>query len=92
MIVRRIAIVVLERAAIRQTQLAQQTRFDEQPQRAIDRGPAHGVAGIVQVAEKLVGVKMLVSIEDMTNKNPPRLGELLATDLQEFAEFLHRRI
>ena len=47
---------------------------------------------VVEVTKQLVGIKVLVRVEDMTDKNPPRLGQLLTTDLEKFAKFLHRRI
>jgi hypothetical protein len=92
MIMGRIAIVVLECAAIRQPQLAQKARVNQQAQRSIDRRPADLVAGIVQITEQFVGIKVLVGIEDMANEHPTRLGQLLAADLEKFTEFLHRRI
>src|SRR4051794_4365064 len=64
-VVSRITIVVLERAAIRQSELAEQPGLDQEPQRAIDRRAADRVPGIVQVADQLVGIKVLVRIEDM---------------------------
>ena len=91
-IVGRVAVVVLERAAIGQPQLAEQPGFDQQPQRPIDRRAADLVTGVVQVANQLVGIEVLVGIEDMTDQDPPGLGQLLAADLQEFAEFLDRRL
>ena len=46
----------------------------------------------MQVAKELVGIKVLVSVEDMADKDPTRLSQLFATDLEKLAEFLHRRI
>ena len=46
----------------------------------------------MQVAKELVGVEVLVRIENVAHKNPPGLGQLLAADLEKFAEFLDRRI
>ena len=42
----------------------------------------------MQVGDQLIGVEMLVRVEDMAHENPPRLGELLAPDLEELAELL----
>ena len=50
------------------------------------------MAGVVQVADQLVSIEVLVRIEDMTHEHPPRLGELFAPDLEELAEFLDRRL
>ncbi len=73
-IVSRIAVVVLERTAIRQTQLAQQSGFDQKPQGAIHRRPAHVVTGIMQVTKEFIGIKMFVGIENMADEHAPGLG------------------
>jgi hypothetical protein len=89
-IVSRVPIVVLERTSIRQSQLAQESGFDQQAQ-----GPVHGraadlVAGIVKIAKELIGVEVLMGVENMTDKDPSGLCQLLAADLEKFAEFLDR--
>ena len=66
-IVSGITIIVLERAAIGQPKLAEQSGLDEQSQ-----GPVHGrtadrLTGIMQVADQLVGIEVLVGVEDVIN-------------------------
>ena len=60
-----VAVIVLERAAVGQPQLAEQSGLDQQPQGAINRRAADAVPGVVEVADQLVGVEVLVGIEDM---------------------------
>jgi hypothetical protein len=92
MIVGRIAVVVFERTAIGQSQLAQEAGFHQQPQCPVDGRSANLVAGIVKVAKQLVGVEMLMGVENMAYKDAAGLSQLLATDLEKFAEFLDRRV
>ncbi len=60
-----IAVIVLERAAIGQPELAEQSGLDQQPQRPVDGRTADVMTGVVQVTDQLVGVEVLVGIEDM---------------------------
>ena len=83
-----VAVVVLVGRPVGQPELAEQARLDQEPQGAVDRRPADRVPGVVQVGDQLIGVEMLVRVEDMPNKHPPGLGQLLAPDLQELAELL----
>ena len=92
MVVSGIAVIVLERAAVGQPQLAKQPGLDQQPERPVHRRPADALAGIVQVADQLVGIEVLVRIEDVLDQHPPALGQLLAPDLQELAELLDRGV
>ncbi len=48
----------------------EQSRLDQQAQGAVNGRPAHMVAGIVEVANQLVSVEVLVGVEDMTDKHP----------------------
>src|SRR5438477_13051562 len=61
-VVRRITIVVLERAAIGQPEFTQQAGLDQEPQSAIDGRAADVVAGVMEVPGLLIGRKMLVRI------------------------------
>src|SRR5262249_7443215 len=76
----------------RQSELAKQPRLDQQPQGPIDRRPADSVAGVVQVADQLVRVEVFMGIEDMSNEEASRAGQLLAPNLEEFAELLLGRL
>ena len=91
MIVRRRSVVVLERAAVGQPKLANQPGVNQQSQGSINGRPADVVPGVVQVADQLVSIKVLVRIKDMAHKHPTWLGELFAPDLEKLAEFLNRR-
>ncbi len=59
-VVGRVPVVVLEGTPVRQPKLAQQARLDQQAKCSIDRRPADLLAGVVQVADQLVGVEVLV--------------------------------
>ena len=63
MIVARRAIIVLEGTAVGQAELAQQTRLHEQAERAVYRGSAHLVAGVVQVAAGSSASKCLCEVK-----------------------------
>ena len=90
MVVRGIAVIVFVSASIRQAKLAQQARLDQQPQRPVNGGAADSLAGVVQVANQLVGVEVLVGIENMADQCTPGAGQLLAPNLEKFAKFLLR--
>ncbi len=87
-VVRGVAVVVLVDGPVGQAELAEQAGLDQEPEGPVDRRPAHPAAGGVQVGDQLVGVEMLVRVEDMADQDPPRLGQLLAPDLEELAELL----
>jgi hypothetical protein len=91
MIVGGITIVVLECAAIGQPELAEQSGLDEQSQGSVHGRATDPFTGIVQVADQLVGIEMLVGVEDVIDEDPSSFGQLLTPDLQELAEFLDRR-
>ena len=74
------------RGAVGEAKLAQQAGVDEQPERAINRGAADATSRGLEFGGELVGVEVLVRVEDMTNQHAPRLGELFAANFQEFAE------
>ncbi len=48
------------------------------------------MTGVVQIANQLVSIKVFMCIEDMPDQHAPGLGELLAADFEELAEFLDR--
>ena len=48
--------------------------------------------GVVEVPDQLVGVEVLVRVEDVLHQQAAAVGELLAADLQEFAELLDGRV
>ena len=50
------------------------------------------MTGVVEVANQLVSIEVLMGIEDVANKHPPWLGELFPSYFQELAEFLDRRL
>ena len=87
-VVGRVAEVVLVGRAIGEPKLTEQVRFDQEPEGPIDRRPADLSAGSPEVCHKLIGVEVLVRVEDVTHQDAPWLGELLAPDLEELAEFL----
>jgi hypothetical protein len=89
-IVGRVSVVVLERTSIGQSQLAQEAGLDQQAQRPVNRRATDLVAGIVKIAKQLIGVEVLVGVENMADKDPSGLCQLLAADLEKFAEFLDR--
>src|SRR5262245_28491123 len=60
MIVGGITVVMLERTAIGQAELAEQPGLDEQPERPIDGRAADLVPSVMEVADQLVGVEVLV--------------------------------
>ena len=91
-VVRGVAVIVLVDRPVRQPELAEQPRLDQQPQRPVDRRAAHPAARVMQVGDQLVGVEVLVRVEDMADEDPPRLGQLLAPDLEELAELVFRTI
>ena len=91
-VVRRVAVVVLVGGPVGQPELAEQARLDQEPKGPVDRRPADPAAGVVQVGDQLVGVEVLVRVEDVADQDPPRLGQLLAPDLEELAELLLRAL
>ena len=48
------------------------------------------MTGVVEVANKLISIEVLMGIENVANKHAPWLGELFPSYFQEFAEFLDR--
>jgi len=90
MIVSRITIVVLKRAAIGQTQLAKQPGLNQKSQGPVNRRPADVMPGVVEVSHQFIGVEVFMGIEDVTNQHPAGLGELLVPDFQKCTEFLDR--
>ncbi len=73
-VVRWVAVIMLEGASIGQAELTQQARFDEQSQGPINRGTTDLVSGIVQVPHQFIRIEVLVAIEDMANQHAPGLG------------------
>ena len=92
MIVTRITVVVLECAAIGQAQLAEQSGVNQQPQGAVNGRAAHVVPGVMQVANELVSIEVLVGIKNMADQHPPGFGQFVTSYLEELAEFLDRRV
>ena len=45
---------------------------------------------IVQITHELVGIEVLVGIENVADKHAPGLGELFPTYFEEFTELLDR--
>ncbi len=86
-----ISIVVLERTAIRQPELAEQPGLDEQSQGSVDGRAADALTGIMQVTDQFVGVEMLMRVKDVIDEDTPSFGQLVTADLQELAELLDRR-
>lgn len=87
-VVGRIAVVVLEGVAIGQAELSQETGLDKQPQRPIDGRAAHLMSRGVEVSHKLISIKVLVCIENMSNQDPPRIGQLVPANFEEFSKLL----
>ena len=92
MIVRGVAIVVLIGAAVRQAKLPKEARLDKQSKRSINRGPAHLMTGSIEIARELVGIEMLVRIEDVANHHPACLGQLVASNFEKFPKFVDRTV
>lgn len=86
MVVRRIAVVVLIRRAVGQTELTQESGLDKQPERSVDRGTADRMSRIMHVADELVGVEMLVRVKDLAHQNASGFRQLFAPDFQEFTK------
>ena len=89
-VVRRIAVIVFERGPVGEPKFAKQAGLDEEPKGSIHRGSAYASARVVKVADKFLGVEVLMRIEHVTDQEPPRLGELLAANLEKLAEFFFR--
>ena len=73
-IVRGVTVIVLERGAIRQAELAEQARLDQESQRPVDRGAADPLSGIVKFSHQLIGIEVLVGMEDVVDQNSTTLG------------------
>lgn len=86
MIVRRISIIMFICGTVGETKLAQQARVDKQSEGAINRGAADASARGLQLGDEFVGVEVFVRVKNMTNQDTPRLGQLFAANLEEFAE------
>jgi hypothetical protein len=89
-VMRRITEIVLVGGAVGQAKFAEEPGLDEESEGPIDRRPAHLATGLAEVGDQLVGVEVLVGIEDMANQDAPGFGQLLAPDLQELAELVFR--
>ncbi len=87
-VVGRIAVIVLEGAAIGQPEFSEQAGLDEKAERPIDRRTAHLMPRRVQVSRQFIRVEMLVCIEDMTYQNPPRVGQLVPPNFEKLTKFL----
>ena len=68
-IVRGVTVIVLERGAIGQAELAEQARLDQYSQCPIDRCAADPLPGIVQLADQLIGIEVLVGVEDVVDQH-----------------------
>ncbi len=88
----RVAEIVLVGGSVRQSKLAQQASFDQQPQRPVNRRAADSQSRAEKIRDQFVRIEVLVMREDVADQDPPGLCELLAPDLQELAELINRRL
>ena len=87
MIVVGVSVVVLVSSTVGEPQLAQESGLDQEAERAIDRRPADRVSRVVHVANQLIGVEMLVRIENLPDEYAPGLGQFFSANLEEFSKF-----
>ena len=87
-----VAIIVFECASVGEPEFAEQTGFDEEPQRPVDSRTADALTGVMQVADQLVGIEVLVGMKDMVDQHAPALGQFLTANLQELAKLLDRGV
>ena len=66
--------------------LAQQVRFHEKAEGAVDGGATHLPTHQAEIGHKLVGIEVLMGIEDMADQHTTGRGQLLTPDLQELTE------
>ncbi|GAC1467664.1 MAG: hypothetical protein NVSMB9_09530 [Isosphaeraceae bacterium] len=89
-VVRGIPVIVLVCAAVGQPELTQQTGINKEPERAVNGGSTDAAAGMMKLGDEFIGVKVLMSIEDVPHQDATWLGQFLPPDFQEFAEFILR--
>ena len=92
-IVLRVAVVVLVDGPAAERHLSQQARFDQLVERAVDGRPTDraGFRLAGEAGHQLVGVEVVVPLEDMVDQDPPLLRDPLAAALQVLFEPLLRR-
>ena len=91
-VVRRISVIVFVGGPIGEPELAEQSCFDEEPERAIHGRAANPPACLVKVDNEFVGIEVLVIVKDVAYQYAPRLSELLAPDLEKLAELVFRAV
>ena len=91
-IVLRIAVVVFVYRAPVEDEFAKETRIDEFAERAINGGAADmaGLAAIGQLLHELLGVKMLMTRENMFDEGQSLLGHAHTATLEIFDEAVAR--
>lgn len=93
MIVLRVSIIVLVYGPAAKGHFAEQPGLDQFIQSAVNGGPADAVAVVPlgEAVDQLVGIKMIVPLENMIHQGTSLLGNPLPTDLQIFLKPLPRR-
>lgn len=88
MIVLRVAVVVLVYRAAIERHFAQQARFDQFIERAIDSGPTNRTDFwfAVQAGDQLVGVEVVVPFEDVVHQHAALLRDPFAAALEVLFE------
>ena len=92
-VVLRVAVVVLVDGPAAERHLPQQAGFDQLVERAVDGRPADLLALVSagEAVDQLVGVEVVVPLEDEVDQRPPLLRDPLAAALQVLLEPLLRR-